>query len=1250
MAVDGALLTGAKKPLVRSRSIVRTSLHVKLPFWQRLYTWPFALLYPIWLNVYLRQYERYLGSAEFTFLSLGGLITLNILAMLACQWSVDVKTMFTCQSVNDPYEAEVIKVIPDKHRGMSAICQLERSRPSAEYPRGKLWFSFQKSKYVYSESDNQFAKVVYPGDDCPPLSTFQQANGLSSEVEIEAALDKYGLNRFDIPLPTFVEMFKDHAVAPFFVFQIFCVGLWCLDDYWYYSLFTLVMLVGFESSVVFQRLRTITEFRSLSMKPYKLNVYRNKKWILIESDELIPGDLCSLVRTTDEDGGGVPCDMILVAGTCIVNEAMLSGESTPQLKESLHLRESTDKLDIEGTDKLHMLFGGTKILQVTPPPDSHHIATPDGGCLAYVLRTGFGTSQGKLVRMMVYSTERVTANNLEALLFILFLLVFAIAASGYVWIEGTKNESRKRSKIMLDCILIITSVVPPELPMELSLAVNSSLMALSKLAIFCTEPFRIPFAGKVDIICFDKTGTLTDEDLVVEGVSASIPSAADPKMLIDAIHAPPETSIVLAAAHALVKLDDDAGTIVGDPMERVAVESAGWELHCNDIVTPINTDVSDDGVVYGPRHIVIKRRFQFSSALRRMSTVAVYKTSSVSSHFVAVKGAPETIKSMLVNAPSYYDDTFKHFMRRGSRVLALAYRNLNVSQMTNAQLNALHRDEVERDLTFVGFLVFHCPLKSDSKAAVDMLNNSSHRVTMITGDNPLTACHVATELNILERDALILDCDEEERIPVLFWRSIDESIRIEMSPSVSALPTQLDNYDLCLSGPAMQHIQSNTPLMCELIRRAWVYARVSPSQKEFILTLMKSEGYTTLMCGDGTNDVGALKQAHVGVALLDGKPEDLVKISQRQYIDRLKKSYESQVSLASRFGMPAPQPPPALEAYMAEIRKKEAEAAKKERRARKRREEAALLQAETGAAATAATSAANGDTEATGAENSTGKLTQMLVDLEAEEDDVPQIKFGDASVAAPFTSKLSTVMAIPNIIRQGRCTLVATIQMYKILALNCLISAYSLSVLYLDGIKFGDFQATVLGILMAVCFMCISKATPREQLSKQRPQSNIFNWYIMLSVMGQFIIHIGSLIYVTREAKRFEPPADVIELEGEFKPTLLNTAVYLISLSMQVSTFAVNYQGYPFRESMRENKFLFRGLALVGGLAVVGALELSPELNEAIMFVKMPEKFKTTLVTTMAFDFIVAYLIEVVCDKLFADNKPKPIAKRLNDE
>jgi len=66
------------------------------------------------------------------------------------------------------------------------------------------------------------------------------------------------------------------------------------------------------------------------------------------------------------------------------------------------------------------------------------------------------------------------------------------------------------------------------------------------------------------------------------------------------------------------------------------------------------------------------------------------------------------------------------------------------------------------------------------------------------------------------------------------------------------------------------------------------------------------------------------------------------------------------------------------------------------------------------------------------------------------------IEFGDASVAAHFTSKISSIMSVKYIVQQGRCALVTTYQMYKILALNCLLSAYSLSILASDGVRIGD--------------------------------------------------------------------------------------------------------------------------------------------------------------------------------------------------
>ena len=63
-----------------------------------------------------------------------------------------------------------------------------------------------------------------------------------------------------------------------------------------------------------------------------------------------------------------------------------------------------------------------------------------------------------------------------------------------------------------------------------------------------------------------------------------------------------------------------------------------------------------------------------------------------------------------------------------------------------------------------------------------------------------------------------------------------------------------------------------------------------------------------------------------------------------------------------------------------------------------------------------------------------------------------------------------------------------------------------------QGVKLGDFQATVMGMLSAALFFVISHAKPLEHLSADRPPSMIFSLYVFASITGQFVIHMGYLI------------------------------------------------------------------------------------------------------------------------------------------
>ena len=208
----------------------------------------------------------------------------------------------------------------------------------------------------------------------------------------------------------------------------------------------------------------------------------------------------------------------------------------------------------------------------------------------------------------------------------------------------------------------------------------------------------------------------------------------------------------------------------------------------------------------------------------------------------------------------------------------------------------------------------------------------------------------------------------------------------------------------------------------------------------------------------------------------------------------------------------------------------------------------------------------NGGVKGGGIEASAGALAAQFEDMETGE--LPMVKLGDASIAAPFTSKMPSIKSCVDIVRQGRCTLVSSIQMvcvvafciffrhasshalffcsflslqYQIMALQCLISSYSLSVLYLDGVKYGDTQMTAMGMLGSISFMSVSRSKPLDRLSSVRPLTSIFHPALFISLLGQFVVHLATMMTAVYFAKQNLPPDHEVDLDGEFKPGILNT-------------------------------------------------------------------------------------------------------------
>ena len=1228
--------------------------------------------------------DEFTGPEDVTWLVLPLAGVLHVLIVLSQTWSVSAKIFVGFSQVTHAHDATHVLAVPQPNCGSPDVTELV---PPAS--QSAVWsFTYQFARYVCSDiEDGAFQKLAFPLGHTE--ASYLSAKGLAGR-ELEATLSQYGqrTNELKLPSPTFQELFIEHITAPFFVFQLFCVGMWLLDEYVYYTLFTLGTLFLLECTLVWQRLRQHTSLRAMRPRPAPLLVFRNETWGKLDAEELLPGDVVSICRdlaeearrrdaaakakreaaekraeaakllksggkgpdgkpmtwaqmqelwktlnaksdAEEEEGTVCPADILLLAGGAVANEAMLTGESVPHRKDAVQAGmcgADVPSDDPEAWLKANagcVVMGGTTVLTHTSPSDeeARHVGVPlppDGGAVGFVLRTGFYTSQGDLLRTIQFSTKRVTVDNAEAYYFILLLLVFAVSASGYVLHMGLQDPARSRYKLLLHCIMIVTSVVPPELPVQLAMAVNASLTALVQKGVFCTEPFRIPMAGKVEVAAFDKTGTLTTDKLHVLGLAgvAKSPRSTVERggvQLAPVIASDSRTLAVLAGCHSLLDVD---GELVGDPLEVAVFHALGWGVAAGDVASPLSPpQLAQLAKAQGDAHAVAKvpagkgtdsvqvlHRWPFSSALRRMTALVACRFNMKTETLIVTKGAPEVIQERLVTVPPGYKDTYTRLSLSGARVLALAYKA--APHMSSASASGVPREDVESGLTAAGFLVLECPLKSKSAEIVADLQASSHHVVMITGDNPLTAISVAREVGILPAESSVqlytsindLTDDEKEAVdrasfsglvcrtvPVLGALGGGEPSSVRtVSRQELQHPDMADRLPTAVTGAALEALAEVPELQAALARRGVVFARVSPDQKGAIIAAMNAAGYPTLMCGDGTNDVGALKQATVGISIISSPKLEKV-------ADKLMEQKDEFVAK----------------------RGEAAEAAK-----------------------------ASGQPRAPKQDKDLQEMQKALMDMKKELDgEMAMVKFGDASVAAPFTSKSPSIAAAKDILRQGRCTLVATHQMFQILAVNSLVASYQLSVLFLYGVRMGDTQQTIVGMSMAACFFAVSWAKPLDKLAPQRPFDSVFNTPLLVMVFGQFFIHLAAMLFTVH---RFSPYMGTdITLDGKFEPNVINSVMFLLTWAMQTTTFAVNYHGEPFMLALADNKHLHRGLMISYAAAFAGAMELLPDLNDLLQLVPLPTpELQQWLVFILVADTALCWGLKLLVSGMQAPSAP----------
>ena len=679
-----------------------------------------------------------------------------------------------------------------------------------------IMFDYKSYDYIYNQNTCEFEILEY-GIKSPKNKILNNFSVGLYPNEVEFLKLIFGKCDIDIQITSIKKILLNELSDPFYLFQLYSIVLWILTDYYLYSFIIIILtLISLLISLkeTYSNLKKIEELSKYScpVKIYRKNSIGELVMNELSSLELVPGDLFEV----PDEGITLPCDSILVKGSVVINESMLTGESTPIIKSCLENTDDIYDSKLIDNNNKYILYSGTKILQKKYNNNKDKI-------LAIVCDTGFRTFKGQMLSSVIFPKDEDEDFRKDSLKYIIFMVIICFVGY-FISLKSLIDAKISEKELTLRFFELFTSAVPPSLPTCLSLGMSYSLYRLKKFNIFCINRERITLLGSINTIVFDKTGTLTENFLDINGF---IPTFFNSKVkkfefskfssdLKNFFNLIKEFLIVkkennnynnknkdllklyfecLATCHCLSIINDK---IIGDPIDVKMFENTEWVLEdvqnqnqkenndINNINADENIDNDDDEVnkilfTVKPKKnkgldyiIDVYKRFDFVSNLQRMSVIGKEKNEDCFK--IYCKGSPEKLKNLCINEtiPENFDETLNFYAAKGYRILAMACQFLNIDDIE--KIDMIQRDKVERNMIFLGFLIVTNKLKPDSKSTIVTLDRADMRMMMATGDNILTAISVSKECNIVKNGqkifSLQLEKDENNK-EIFVWDKID---------------------------------------------------------------------------------------------------------------------------------------------------------------------------------------------------------------------------------------------------------------------------------------------------------------------------------------------------------------------------------------------------------------------------------------------------------------------------------------------
>lgn len=538
-------------------------------------------------------------------------------------------------------------------------------------------------------------------------------------------------------------------------------------------------------------------------------VLRDGRLTDVVSAEVVPGDVLVL-----SEGDSVAADARLISASSLrVQEASLTGES-----EAVSKNTETLTTEVPLGDRTNMVFKGT--------------AVAGGVGRAIVVSTGMNTEVGKIATLLD-ETERTVSPLQQQISQVsralgLAVIFIAIGIMAIVALVNGVHSTQEAVDILLMGVSLAVAAVPEGLPAILSLVLAIGVRTMARRNAVLKDLDSAETLGSVSVICSDKTGTLTKNEMTLrEVVTASgrvelsgegYEPVGEPRVTDgDPDLALLETRLVLSAGsianNAQLDQVDGEWEVQGDPTEAAFLVAA--------------SKVEGGGTPFSSAERIGEA--PFSSERKMMSVLAQSEGAAAA---VLAKGAPdvllercsaeqvgETVVPLTVERRSQLENLVAKLSQQGYRTLGVAWRPADSSDLD------VFSEDAEEDLVFAGIVGIIDPPRKEAAEAISEAHRAGIETVMITGDHPVTASRIATDLGILQQAG---------GASVVTGRDLDEQSDEELA---------------------------------ETVRQARVFARVSPEHKLRIVSALQKNDLIVAMTGDGVNDAPALKAADVGIAM-----------------------------------------------------------------------------------------------------------------------------------------------------------------------------------------------------------------------------------------------------------------------------------------------------------------------------------------------------------------------------------------------